>query len=116
MNGEPYATDSEILYTPSVPPEPSEARFIVKPYPFDTITEITQAGKKYGELALETIKQVVSYPFEKLTEELEKKKPTGVIKQPWDWAKFFSSILKPPWIFIILGIGGLWVYSVFKKR
>jgi len=88
----------------------------VTSYPFTAITEIYEAGKTYGEKALEAIKKVVAYPYEVVTQALTKEEPTGVIQSENTLKNLFQNALKPPWIFIILGGIGLWVYSVFKKR
>ncbi len=81
-------------------------------YPFHLITEVFQAGKVYGSKVVETVKNIVSYPYEKIVDRMTAEKPTGIIKDTWSW----DSLLKPPYIYFILGISGLWIYSVFKKR
>jgi len=88
----------------------------VTAYPFSAITEIYEAGKTYGEKAIEAIKNVVAYPYEAVTQALTKEEPTGVIKSENTLKNLFQNALKPPWIFLILGGIGLWVYSVFKSR
>ena len=89
----------------------------IQAFPFISITEIYEAGKSYGEKAIEAVKETASYTWESLVgKELEKTKPTGIIKDSWDWNKFLSNLLKPPYIFIILGVFGLWVFGIFKKR
>ena len=84
-------------------------------YPFSTISEIYQAGKTYGEKAIEVAKNIVSYPYEAFIKTIERGKPTGIITDEtvtWKW----SDLLKAPYIYFVFGIAGLWIYSVFKKR
>ncbi len=89
---------TEDIYSPFYVPKPSASEIVS--YPFNAISEVYQAGKTYAEKAYDYVKESIS------------PKPTGTIKsKPFDLSQFF----KPPWIFIILGIAGLWIYSVFKK-
>ncbi len=88
----------------------------VTAYPFQAITEIYEAGKSYGEKALEEVKKVISYPYEKVVEALTKEEPTGIIQSENTFSNFLQKAIKPPYIFILLGIAGFWLYFGFKKR
>lgn len=88
----------------------------VTEYPFTAITEIYQAGKTYGEKAIEAVKNVVAYPYQLVTEALAKEEPTGVIKSEDSITAFVKALIKPPWIFVVLGIAGLWVFGIFKRE
>ena len=84
-------------------------------YPFISISEIYEAGKNYGEKAIEAVKQIVSYPYEMATS-LGKETPTATVKTSFDPISMLKNLLKPPWILIILGVFGLWVFGIFKKH
>ena len=83
-------------------------------YPFMAISEISEVGKTYGEKAIEAAKGVYDYVFGETTP-LEKQKPTGTITGGFDIKSLFQNALKPPYIFIILGVLGLWIFGIFKR-
>ena len=87
----------------------------IQAYPFTAISEIYEVGKNYGEKAIEAIKKIVSYPFEESVS-LGKETPTAIVKTSFDPIAMLKNLLNPPWILIILGVFGLWVFGIFKKH
>jgi hypothetical protein len=82
-------------------------------FPFVDLSEISQAGVKYGTEAYNAMSNVVQSVVGSVSETI---KPSGSITSDFDWKKFFSNFTKIPYIFIPLGIAAFWIYSVMKKR
>lgn len=95
---------------------PSETRFLA--FPFVTKDpEISQTGQSFLNKAVQTVENVISYPYEFLKKQFTKtEQPTGIISTSFNLSDIVNTFLKPPMIYIILGVFGIWVYSSFRKR